>query len=387
MTKLWMVFLATLLWNACGREPAPQQTESEEAPDDSAEATQVTLSEAAWRTAAIEVVTVGEDTARAGQALTVPGQVEFDPRRVVVVSARIPARVESLAVVEGDHVAEGQIVAMLYSPAFITAQVDYLQSLRRSRMLAGTQDDSGARAIVDAARRRLEQLGARADDIRQLEANHREHSTLPLPAPISGTIMEAHVLPGQSVEAGQQIFTLADLSVVDVVAAIPERSLPLVRVGQRAHIGLAAYPEVRFEGRVERLRGALDPETRTVEAVIHAGNQSGRLRPGMFASVHLAVTINALAGARGARPSMLTIPSRALVSEGERRFVFVEISPRTYERREVRTISLSPPGSARPEAAFVGVERGLAAGERLVVSGAFTLKSELAKTQLGEPGH
>lgn len=373
-----------LLLAACDGARDTRPVTTEEAHADSADESRVTLSEAAWRSAGIEVMTAAADTSRAGEPLTVPGQVEFDPRRIVMVSARVAARVESLAVVEGDRVGRGQVVALLFSPAFITAQADYLQSLRRWRLLAGTADDSGARAIVEAAGRRLEQLGASPGAIGELAAAGRERPTLPLAAPIEGTIMRSGVLPGQSVDAGQEIFRLADLSVVDVVAAIPERSLPLVRVGQRAHIGLAAYPDVRFAGRVERLSGELDHETRTIEAVIHAANPQGRLRPGMFATVHLAVTTDDLAGARGARTPAVTIPSRALVAEGERQFVFVEAGVRTYLRRQVRTITLAPPGSVRPEAALIGIDSGLAPGERVVISGAFTLKSELAKAGLGE---
>jgi hypothetical protein len=112
--------------------------------------------------------------------------------------------------------------------------------------------------------------------------------------------MEAHLLTGAAVEPGAPVFTVADLSVIDVVAEVPERSLPLVRTGQRASVRIAAFPAMRFEGEVERLRDALNPETRTVRAVIHVPNSSRRLRPGMFATVQLAVaTRDALALASG----------------------------------------------------------------------------------------
>jgi multidrug efflux pump subunit AcrA (membrane-fusion protein) len=82
--------------------------------------------------------------------------------------------------------------------------------------------------------------------------------------------------------------------------------------------------------------------------------------------------------------STLTIPESAIVTDGERRFVFVETGPRAYERREVRTTPLSSPGSATQRIARVIVQDGLRAGERVVVRGAFTLKSELAKASLSD---
>jgi multidrug efflux pump subunit AcrA (membrane-fusion protein) len=183
---------------------------------------------------------------------------------------------------------------------------------------------------------------------------------------------------------------LADLSVVDVVAEVPERSLPLVRIGQGASISIAAYPEMRFAGQVERLRDELNPETRTVRAVIHVPNSSSRLRPGMFATVRLRVAAAAVARATGATEAaatLMTILESAVVTDGDRRYVFVEVAERTYERREVQVSSLAPPGSTMPGGDRVAVRSGLVAGDRVVVSGAFILKSELAKAGLGGHGH
>jgi RND family efflux transporter MFP subunit len=204
--------------------------------------------------------------------------------------------------------------------------------------------------------------------------------------------MEAKVLLGAAVEPGQQIFKIADLSVVDVVAEVPERALPLVRIGQGATIGLAAYPTLRFAGEVERLHDELNPETRTVSAVIHVANVSARLRPGMFASVRLGVPVTTVAHAVDtatgrATGDLITIPETAVVTDGDRRYVFVEVGVRTYERRLVGIASLAPPGSATPGGDRVAVRSGLAAGDRIVVNGAFILKSELAKASLGEHGH
>ena len=111
----------------------------------------------------------------------------------------------------------------------------------------------------------------------------------------------------------------------------------------------------------------------------------------MFATVRLQVRATALtqqtgAGAERGTP-MLTIPETAVVTDGEARYVFVEVGPRTYERRSVQVVSLAPPGSTRPAGNRVGIRSGIAAGDRVVVSGAFVLKSELAKGALGDHDH
>jgi multidrug efflux pump subunit AcrA (membrane-fusion protein) len=147
---------------------------------------------------------------------------------------------------------------------------------------------------------------------------------------------------------------------------------------------------MRFEGRVERLREQLNPETRTVQAVIHVPNRAGRLRPGMFASVRLATpagTTVSMGGRSAVGDSLLTVPESAVISDGDQRITFVEVAPRIYARREVEVTSLTPPGSSVPSERRLAVRAGLRPGDRVVVEGAFTLKSELAKAALGEHGH
>lgn len=347
----------------------------------------VTLSEAAMVTAQIQVEPVRPGSpALATSGLEVPAQVEFDPRRVAVVSPRTDGRLERLHVVEGDRVAAGQVVAVLNSREFLVAQSDLQQAARRASLLAGSADASGASALLQAARRRLVLLGVPAREIARIEGGGDMALYLPLVAPFSGSIVKGHVLAGQAVHAGDPVFTLADLSVVDVIAEIPERSVSLVRVGQGASVSVAAFPSQPFAGRVERLRDELNPETRTVRAVIHVANTNARLRAGMFATVRLAVASTTMPGLRTAaegETTLLTIPESAVVTDGDRRYVFVQTAPRTFERREVQTSPVAPPGSSMVNSAFLVVRSGLRAGERVVTRGAFTLKSELAKAGLG----
>ncbi len=400
-----LALAAALLIAACGGDPEPLPEAVPEAVarpmgqgpdehDDAGEgeevAGRVTLTEAALRTAQIRTAEVQVESGAEPVALEVPGRVEFDPRRVAVVSSRITGRIERLAVVEGDHVRAGQPVAWLYSAAHLTAQQDYQQALRRAERLAGTIDEEGARALAAAARQRLALMGVTRARLDRLAAAGEPSTLLAIPAPFGGSIMKAHVLPGAGVEPGAAIFTLADLSVIDVVASVPERSLPLVQVEQRASVAIPAYPEMRFTGRVERLRDQLDPDTRTIEAVIHVANAEQHLRPGMYATVQLAADPAATVAVRTGVPpprSLLTIPESAVVTDGEERLAFVEVAPRTFERRLIEITSLTPPGSVEPTERRVVVQRGLSPGQRVVVNGAFTLKSELAKAGLGEHGH
>jgi RND family efflux transporter MFP subunit len=381
--------LTVLALLACGpADDAPDAgaPEGSAGGHESRDAARVTLTPAAERTAGIQVEAVAEDSSTAsGEALTVPGQVDFDPRRVALISSRIPGRVERLAVVVGDRVRAGQPVAELFSAGFVTAQTDFVRAADRVRSVAGTPDSAGAGAVAQAARRRLEMMGVTGADLRRLAETGEPTAFLVLAAPFDGSIMETHVLVGGAVEAGQPVFRIADLSVVDVVADVPERALALVRVGQTATIELAAYPATPFAGRVVRLHDELDLETRTVHAVIHVPNPSGHLRPGMYASVSLDLPVRAVVPA--GTPTVLTIPEAALVTDGETRYAFVRVAPHTYERREVLVTSLAPAAVSVSTSGRVAVRSGLSRGELVVVRGAFTLKSELAKAAFAEDEH
>lgn len=383
---------------ACGKRgaPAPDSIGAAEVPNAERGAAgadttrpRVTLSPAGAATAHIVVEPARADAPAApSSGLDVPGQVEYDPSRVALVSPRTAGRLERLLAVEGDRVGAGQTVALLYSAAFATAQNDLQHAARRAATLAGTADAEGANALVTAARRRLTLLGVDAATVRRVEGGGEPASFLPIPAPFGGTIIEAPALPGAAVEPGTPLYRIADLSSVDVTAQVPERALPYLRIGQGAAIAIGAYPNMPFAGRVERIKAEIDPATRTVKAVLHVANSTHALRPGMYATVRLNVPIAAAVRGDGAGPSattpVLTVPETAIVSDASKRYVFVEVGARTYERREVQIVSAAPQGAATAASGRVAVLGGLAAGERVVVQGAFTLKSELAKASLGE---
>ncbi len=338
----------------------------------------VTLSEAAFATARIEVAPVGTETPAAAGAggLQVPGQVDFDPARVAVVSPRTAGRIERLSAVPGQRVSAGQSVALLTSREYLTAQADLVQAVRRAAVLAGTGDEPGARAIVDAARRRLRLLGASPGSIAALERGGDPSPLLGVPAPFAGSILEILAPAGSAVEAGTPIFRIADLSSVLVAADVPERAMSTVWAGEPAIVRLPAYPGRVFRGRVERLSDVLDPATRTVDALIRVPNPDRSLRPGMSATVGIDVPETA-----GEGEGVLTVPSSAVVTDGADRYVFVEVGPRSYERRPVEVAPGAVAGGG-PLGGRVGIVSGLSAGERVVTRGAFTLKSELAKATL-----
>ncbi len=362
-----------------GPTPAPRDSgEAGEADTEKPGAGRVTLTEAAFATARIVVEPARLETVLdTPGGLDVPGQVEFDPARVALVSPRASGRLERLLAVPGDRVNAGQTVALVLSPAYTAAQNDLLQAKRRAELLASSPDAEGARALLDAARRRLTLVGGSAGEIRRLEAGGQPSEFLAVPSPFAGSIVEASALAGQAVEAGTPLFRIADASFVNVAADVPERALGALRIGLGATIRLASAPQDVFTGRVARISEQLDPQTRTAEALVQVSNGARRLKPGMSATV----TLRTGGAGREAAGQALTVPSSAVITDGAARYVFVEVGPRSYERRPVELAPGAIAG-AGPAGTRVAVVSGLAAGDRVVSRGAFTLKSELAKASL-----
>ena len=343
----------------------------------------VTLTEVSFATARITVEPVRGDAAGTIEGgFDVPGQIEFDPARVALVSPRASGRIERLLVVPLQRVRAGAPVALLYSPAFVTAQTDLLQAKRRAEVLAQTPDAEGGQALLAAARRRLELLGVASAAIERLEAGGEPSRFLTVTAPFAGSIVEANALAGAAVEAGTPLFKIADVSVVNVGAEVPERTLAAVRVGQGATIRVPAFPATSFAGRVTSISDQLDPTTRTAEALIQVTNTNRTLRPGMSATVTLRVP----GATMGRSPTAITIPASAVIADGDARYVFVQTSSYTFERRAVRLGTGIAPG-AGPTTGFgarVIVLEGVTAGEQIVTQGAFTLNSELGKASFAE---
>ncbi len=338
----------------------------------------VVLTEAAATAAGIRTETARRaDGAMEGMLVEAPGQVEADPSRAAFVSSRAAGRLERLTAVVGDRVTANQTVAWVMSPAFLTAQNDFRQAIRRAVLLADTPDSAGARALAAAAGSRLRLFGLPDGELNRLGQGGEPSDLLRVTVPFEGSLVEGMTLAGASVEPGTPIFRLIDLRELDVAADVPERFLPDLHIGQRAVVLLAAYPDLRLEGRVERIKDELDPTTRTIEALVHVKNPARALRPGMFAKVQLQVRSGRASRATVAE-APLVLPAAAVLSDIDQRYVFVETAPYTYERRAIE-LSVNDARFGGVGAKEVVIHGGVRPGERIVVAGAFILKSELAK--------
>jgi Cu(I)/Ag(I) efflux system membrane fusion protein len=299
------------------------------------------------------------------------GLVVADERQVRRIQTKVSGWVEELYVsFTGEPVRAGQAILAIYSPELVASQREYLLALETfgdpSRS-AGLEERE-RRMLLDAARRRLELFDVAPSHLAELERTRDAQRRIVLHSPIAGFVTIKSVLQGTYVTPEMELYTVADLDRVWVLADVSEDEIPLVAVGQRAAIEVASAPGTR-EGTVAFLQPTLDAATRTLRVRFDVDNAAGTLRPGMYATVRLEHPLG----------DVLALPEEAVIDTGVRRIVFVEVAEGRFQPREV---SLGRKGGDALE-----VLAGLDAGERVAVSAQFLLDSESRLRGVSAPAH
>ena len=287
------------------------------------------------------------------------GFVAADENRLVSVTTRVTGWIESLGRAEtGQLVRKGEVLTTVYSPDLVNAQQVFLNAIRWSEAPILQQRPTGVTDLERDARARLEVLGVAPQDIDEIARAGKPLPSMNVRAPARGHITRRSALQGLYVSPGTELFQIADLSTVWVLADVYEREIARVKVGQQAVFETSAWPGKRFVGRVTFLYPALNTGTRTLQARLEFRNPELDLRPGMYGDVSLDL------GAVEA----VTIPREALVDTGDVQYVFVSKAGGRFEPRRV------VPGWSGGDK--VAILEGLAEGEHVVTTATFLLDSE-----------
>ncbi|HEU5249663.1 MAG TPA: efflux RND transporter periplasmic adaptor subunit [Thermoanaerobaculia bacterium] len=232
---------------------------------------------------------------------------------------------------------------------------DRAKSLFDSKSLAKADFD-GARSALDAAEARV--AGARA----QLDAARIALADCALTSPMNALVLGRNVEEGTLVSAGTVGFTLADLSSVKAVFGVPDIVVRSLRIGQPLGVSVEAIPETRFNGRITAIAPSAERQSRVFDVEVTIPNPAGTLRSGMIAAVetpHLAGP-----GPSGEAAVPLTAVLRS-PSDPDGYAVFVLAGDGENAVAKVRPVKLGEVVGNR-----IVVTSGLAAGERVVVTGA-----------------
>ena len=226
---------------------------------------------------------------------------------------------------------------------------------------------SAHEAEVAAARQRLVLLGLSRDRMDALRQSTDVASEITITAPNAGSVITRSINPGQVLAVGQEMFIVADLSTVWVIADLYEKDFASVRVGSEATVVVPPTGR-QMRGRVSYIDPRVDVGTRTAKVRVEVPNADGSLRLGMFVDVRFSGTT----AGKG-----IIIPRTAVQSIGERAVVYV-VADGDATRFVERTVKLGPPSGD-----FVEVIQGVKPGEGVVTEGSFFLRAEAARTRSG----
>lgn len=318
--------------------------------------------------------------------LSLAGKIAYGEDRYSKISSPLQGRVIEVRTKLGDRVKAGDVLLVIDSPDITAAYSDFvkeasdLEYATRAYELAKdlyetkalpfkdykqTENDLvKARAEFRRAKERLLSLRVPAEELDKPLAEQRITSRFAMKSPLAGTVVERTVTPGQSVggDATQVLFTVADLDKLQVVADVYERDLGLVKVGQVATVTVEAYPNIAFPAAIAAVGDVVDPSTRTIKVRAWVSNDGQRLKPEMFARLHIQVSDESM---------FLAVPKEAVLEADGKEFVYIVEDSGRYVRREVKTAAAS--------ADLVRILEGLKPGERIVTKGAVLIKAQETK--------
>jgi cobalt-zinc-cadmium efflux system membrane fusion protein len=308
------------------------------------------------------------------EGIDLAAKVQPDPASVIRIFPPASGRVVSIRVRPGDHVKQGEVVAVLQSSEIATARSEF----EKAKIEAERSERAAKRASLlfehqVTSEKELEDIRAQAASARSefLRARQRlqllgvpELGTtdeITVHSPRNGVVLDVSAAPGElskSLESSSPLVTLADLGTVWVVADLFEKDLVYAKTGAVVNVSFSAYPGETWKGKIDSIPGALDPNTRTLKLRVVLPNRDQRLKPEMFASVHLT----------SLHRELILVPSTAVVRAGDSSFVFVKSKDGTIQRKQV-TVGRSRDGN-------IEVFSGLTSGDEIVSAGAELLRNE-----------
>ncbi|HEY5676187.1 MAG TPA: efflux RND transporter periplasmic adaptor subunit [Myxococcales bacterium] len=299
------------------------------------------------------------------------GRVAADETRLYRVNMAVDGWVQEIfPATVGSLVRKDQPLLSYYSPEFGGAIQAYFYALSAMDRYQSSGTETAAQmalttASIQQAIDSLKNLGMGDLQIEELKRTRRPTKRVMIRSPASGFVMVRNVYAGQRLERGSEIYRIADLGRVWILADTFDGEADSLRPGAIAKVAIP-HAGRSFEARVAQVPPQFDGVSRSLKVRLEAENPGNVLRPDMFVDVEVPVEL----------PSAVTVPADSVLDSGLRKTVFVDRGNGSFERRAVET------GWRFGDR--VEIRRGLQPGERIVVAGTFLLDSE-SRMRLG-PG-
>ncbi len=427
--RLCFFYLSILMLTSCGQnlktpnflllaskdtQPKPQSEQDVQIPEVPAEAgkstqgpTYITLTPQQEQQIGLNVEPVEFKPFPISLQLT--GRVQAAADLLTHISPAVPGRVTTVFVKLGQRVTRGQTLALIKSDAVGQLQSDLLQATLQNRadikqaivQLNFSQavyqreqklfnDRISAKADLETARTQYEKdkasLQALYTKLQSAIAVAEERSSLSgvtlgvaaqvvrtgqiypyvmVRAARDGIVISRTINTGDLADPSKELFTLADLSRVWLVADTYEKDVNKVHVGQPVELTFDSLSNQTFSGRINYVASVLDPQTRTLTIRADVPNPGLTLKPDMFARLNMMVE----------NKSLLSVPKSAIQRKGDYNFAYVKVQEHRYEERRVEV------GVENEQS--IEVTKGLKRSENVVSQGTLALQGAALKLNDG----
>ena len=271
----------------------------------------------------------------------------------------------------GSFVKKSEPLAAYFTGGYLAAANAYLFALNTRQRHQQSGDVSQAQAQnldyqTRTAAGNLINMGVSESQIREMEKSGKASDLVEVRSPADGFVLARSVTQGQFVSAGSELYRIADLGKVWILAETYESEGRLLKPGMEVK---AIHPQTNrtYRARVTEILPQFDPQTRTMKVRLTADNPGYPLRPDMFVDLEIPVRM----------PPAITVPAEAVIDAGTRKTVFVDRGEGRFEPRPVETGWMM--------GGRVEITKGLMEGENIVVSGNFLVDSE-SRMQLAAAG-
>ena len=392
--KISSIFLLLVTIVSCGNNTTQKNAENnqeehgEEAEHEGETSNFVSLQQKQLDVMNVELGTVKK--VNLGATLKVNGQLEVPPQSMASLSAIIGGRVESVAVIEGDYVKKGQVIARLNNPEFITMQREYLSARsnisflekdyqRKKELLKdgitsarAFQESEAAYlegiSILNTSKSTLQLIGI---DVSSLD-NSKIISSVPVISPIKGYIQNIEINIGKFVSPQQEMFEIVDNEHLHLGLKVFEKDIDKAKVGQKISFSLTTRPDKIYEAEIFNVGKVLEMKTRAVKVHAEIIDSREEFLAGMFVEARIVTDtkeVNAL-------------PNEAFIHQNGLDYVFIqkEAHEDTLEFEKIQ-VNKGVSDLGYSEVVFIN---DLPKDVIIITRGAYYVNSEMQKGEFGD---
>lgn len=415
--KIVILILSLNIFISCGKKQEITEEKKEEHHHEEENKTEVSLSKEQIKLMGIEVSTI-TDMNISGY-IKVTGEVKINQEQESKVGGIISGRIKSVNVKEGSNVRAGQVLATIENIDLVSIQTDYIsakneveytkQELDRQKRISDITSKKTIAELEANYKRAVTNMRSLEQRLSSYKINKNRFDNLAedttvnvqrfysIVSPISGNVVSKMITIGQFVEPSTEMFHVVNTSTVYVDLNIFEKDLSRISKGQKVKIETSTYGDEVFEGNIANINSIFDDASRTVKVRVLIKNKDNKLLPNMFVTAKILIEEN----------NVKAVSKSSLIEEGESKYIFVRTNEKSeHEHKEdEHKDGKNKEEEHKSEDNIVfkkinvrtGVEDdkyieifpidNIEEDNEVVTVGAFYLRSEMKKDELGEHDH